>query len=174
MVTLKDESDFEVAKTSAKIINDLRQILLEYKIEEPKQPSPSLKDTPTIDSKYIKRPLENQIQSTAYNNKAPDTVIESIVDATDANLLAAIYNVTMKMDENLEDTIDKKNGKETLEYIKKITRNEFLKTILKFDFDGYIKERNEWLQNHAISFNSILDDILTISDQKEINAMDCY
>ncbi|XP_014212634.1 uncharacterized protein LOC106642381 [Copidosoma floridanum] len=172
LVTLKDESDLEVSRTSANIIGNLRNILLKYMIDEPEQKSTPLKDIPTIDSSYKVCP-QNTAQSSPSVENVNDAVIEAIVDASDANLLAAIYNETMKMDESIENS-ETINGKETLEYIKSITRPEFLNAILKFNLDEYIKERSEWLQNYTVSFNSVLDDILVISNQKEINTMDCY
>lgn len=130
---------------------------------------PLAKDTPTIDTSYKKRP-EIDSNNTTNTLKTSDNIIENIVDETDANLLASIYRDSMKMD---GDEIER-SGKEILEYVGKIDREEFLRTILGFDLEKYIRERTEWLQNYTTSFDSVLEDIILVNDKKDVNVMDCY
>lgn len=130
---------------------------------------PLAKDTPTLDTSYKKRPVMNSHNATNAL-KTSDNVIENIVVETDANLLASIYRDSMKMDGDETE----RTGKEMLEYLGKIDREEFLRTILGFDLEKYIQERSHWLQNYTTSFDSVLEDILLVSDKKDINSMDCY
>ncbi|OXU24734.1 hypothetical protein TSAR_013123 [Trichomalopsis sarcophagae] len=170
LVTLKDDSDFEVAKTSANIIADLRRVLLQYKIDEPEPASPSPKDSAIFDTNYKKRPPPSDLDTESPGNKAAVNIIDEIANADDTNLLASIYRETMKMDgEEME-----KTSKEMLEYVGSIKRQTFLASILKFDLDTYLKQRSDWLQNYTSSFDSVLDDILIVSENKDINQMDCY
>ncbi|XP_058796302.1 uncharacterized protein LOC131667108 [Phymastichus coffea] len=168
LVSLKDESDLEVAKTSANIIADLRKILLCYKINEPTPEPPSPKDSATIDTNYIKRP---SLDSSSNKDKSHNVfhVIDEIVDASDEKLLASIYRESMRMDGDETDRTKKDN----FEFVGKVQSQEFLREILSFDLDGYIKQRTEWLQNYTTCFDSVMDDILMIV-KGDVNMMDCY
>jgi len=171
LVTLKDDSDFEVCKASAAIISKLKTCLLKYKLDEP--PSP-IENNATIDTVYIKE--TSPISSSTCNEKTQNAlhVIEEIVDADDANLLATIYKNSMNMD--IEMTIDEeeKEEKKTLRYISSVTRQDFLHSIFNCDIDAYIEEKNRWLKTYTSSFESILDDILTMYKKNDVNSMDCY
>lgn len=171
MVTLKDDSDFEVCKASAAIIGKLKTCLLKYKLDEP--PSP-VENNSTIDTVYIKEippiPLSNCDEKT----RNASHVIEEIVDANDANLLATIYKNSMNMDTEMIVEEEEKNEKKTLRYISSVTRQDFLHSIFNCDIDAYIEEKNRWLKTYTSSFESILDDILTMYKQNDVNSMDCY
>ncbi|CAK9801931.1 hypothetical protein ANTPLA_LOCUS3012 [Anthophora plagiata] len=171
LVTLEDDSDFEVCKTSAAIINKLKTFLLKYKLNEPLPQLPLPKDSATIDTSYVKYELPDSIASSksdqAFSNSS--NVIEEIVDANDANLLASIYKSSMKMDSEM-----KKSEEKTLQSISCVTRQVFLQTIFNSDIDAYIEEKRRWLTTYTTSFESVLDDILTMYKQGDVNSMDCY
>ncbi|CAK9816800.1 BRCA1-associated ATM activator 1 [Anthophora quadrimaculata] len=171
LVTLEDDSDFEVCKTSAAIINKLKTFLLKYKLNEPLPQLPLPKDSATIDTSYVKYELPDSIASSksdqAFSNSS--NVIEEIVDANDANLLASIYKSSMKMDSEM-----KKSEEKTLQSISCVTRQVFLQTIFNSDIDAYIEEKSRWLTTYTTSFESVLDDILTMYKQGDVNSMDCY
>ena len=132
-------------------------------------PEPLLpKDSAIIDMSYIKRPEKMNTNDEAAHHA--NVVIDEILDSDDTILLSSIYRDSMRMDgDNTKHT-----HKKTFDYISKITRKEFLGSILNFDLDGYIKEREEWLKNYTTSFDSILDDIMAVNERKDINIMDCY
>lgn len=142
---------------------------MDYKINEPLPEQPLAKDTPTIDTSYKKRPVINS-NNASNALKTSDNIIENIVDETDANLLASIYRDSMKMDGDKTE----RTGKEVLEYVGKIDREEFLRTILGFDLENFVQERTIWLQNYTTSFDSVLEDILLVHEKKDVNSMDCY
>lgn len=96
-------------------------------------------------------------------------VIDEIVDENDANLLASMYKNSMKMNCESERT-----EQEALNYISRVTRPEFLKSIFNSDVDVYIEERSRWLQTYTNSFESVLEDIITVYQQKDVISMDCY
>lgn len=98
-----------------------------------------------------------------------NNVIEEIVDANDANLLASIYKHSMKMDEETQ-----KEEEKTFKFISCVTRETFLQTIFNSDIDAYIEEKSRWLTTYTTSFDSILDDILTMHKQGNVNSLDCY
>lgn len=169
LATLEDESDFEVSKASARIILKLKNFLLKYKINEPEAPPPSAKDSPTIDSTYVKenQTFSNVASSTIRKNSS--NVIDEIVDANDASLLISLYKNSMKMNEENADM-----HKKTLKCISKVTREHFLRSILTNDIEAYINERKRWLKTYTCSFESILEDIVTAHQSTNVNSMDCY
>ncbi|KAG5325356.1 BRAT1 protein, partial [Pseudoatta argentina] len=171
LVTLKDDSDFEVCKASAAIISKLKTCLLKYKLDEP--PSP-VENHATIDTVYVKE--TSPVSSSIYDKKSRNAshVIEEIVDANDANLLATIYKNSMNMDAEMPIEEEEKEEKKTLRYISSVTRQDFLHAIFNCDIDAYIEEKNRWLKTYTSSFESILDDILTMHKQNDVNSMDCY
>jgi len=124
----------------------------------------------TIDITYIKEPLPASSSVAGEKTQSASHVIEEIVDANDANLLATIYNNSM----NMGDEKSEEDEKKTLRYISSVTREEFLRSIFNYDIDAYIEEKNRWLKTYTSSFESILEDILTTYKQKDINSMDCY
>ncbi|KAL6424479.1 hypothetical protein ACFW04_009911 [Cataglyphis niger] len=167
LVTLKDDSDFEVCKASATIIGKLKSCLLKYKLDEPLLPA---ENSATIDTAYIKEtPLVLSSPSDKESRNASH-VIEEIVDSNDTNLLAAIYKSSM----NMNGEVVKEEEKKMLDYISSVTRQDFLRMIFNCDINAYIEEKNRWLKTYTSSFESILDDILTMYKQKNINSMDCY
>ncbi|KYN37921.1 BRCA1-associated protein required for ATM activation protein 1 [Trachymyrmex septentrionalis] len=171
LVTLKDDSDFEVCKASAAIISKLKTCLLKYKLDEP--PSP-VENHATIDTVYVKE--TSPVSSSIYDKKSRNAshIIEEIVDANDANLLATICKNSMNMDAEMPIEEEEKEEKKTLRYISSVTRQDFLHAIFNCDIDAYIEEKNRWLKTYTSSFESILDDILTMHKQNDVNSMDCY
>ncbi|XP_076748688.1 integrator complex assembly factor Brat1 [Xylocopa sonorina] len=170
LVTLEDDSDFEVCKTSAAIIMKLKTFLLKYKLNEPLPILPLPKDSATLDTSYVKYESADSVESSNCQviNKSSN-VIEEIVDADDANLLASIYKNSMKMDSGVQ-----KSEEKTFQCISCVTRQAFLQTILNSDINAYIEERSRWLTTYTTSFESVLDDILTMYKQGNMNSMDCY
>jgi len=167
LVTLKDDSDFEVCKASAAIIGKLKSCLLRYKLNEP---VPSVESNATINTVYVKDPSPVSPSVTEEETRSASHVIDEIVDANDANLLATIYNNSMNMGSEKSEEDEKK----TLRYISSVTREEFLRSIFNYDIDAYIEEKNHWLKTYTSSFESVLEDILTTYKQKDVNSMDCY
>ncbi|XP_043258227.1 uncharacterized protein LOC122400707 isoform X1 [Colletes gigas] len=171
LVTLEDDSDFEVCRTSAAILNKLKSFLLKYKLNEPLPELPLPKDSATIDTSYIKYEQPNNVASSnseeVFSNSS--NVIEEIVDDNDANLLASIYKNSMKMVEEIQSTEEK-----TFEFISCVTRQSFLQTIFNLNIDAIIEEKTRWLTTYTTSFESILDDILIMHKQGDVNSMDCY
>ncbi|EZA54607.1 hypothetical protein DMN91_006727 [Ooceraea biroi] len=167
LVTLKDDSDFEVCKASAVIIGKLKTCLLKYKLDEPVSP---IENNATIDTVYVKEPSFVSSSAAREETRNASHVIEEIVDANDANLLATIYNSSMNMDSGRS----KEDEKKTLRYISSVTRQEFLHAIFDCDIEAYIEEKNRWLKTYTSSFESILEDILIMYKQKDVNSMDCY
>ncbi|XP_076240863.1 integrator complex assembly factor Brat1 [Calliopsis andreniformis] len=171
LVTLEDDSDFEVCRTSATIINTLKGFLLKYKLNEPFPQLPLPKDSATIDVSYIKRESVNSVENSdakdLFSNSS--NVIDEIVDVNDTNLLVSIYKHSMKMDEGTQKAEEK-----TFQFISCVTRQTFLQTIFNSDIHAYIEEKSRWLTTYTTSFESTLDDILTLHQQGDVNSMDCY
>lgn len=168
LVTLEDDSDFEVCKASATIINKLKAFLLKYKLNEPLPELPLPKDSATMDSPYVKPPVNVSISKSGIFDDSCN-VIEEIVDANDANLLASIYKNSMKMDGEPEKTEEK-----TLQYLSCVTRETFLQAIFNSDVNAAIEEKSRWLTTYTSSFECVLEDILTMHQQGDVNSMDCY
>ncbi|XP_076292857.1 integrator complex assembly factor Brat1 [Lasioglossum baleicum] len=173
LVALEDDSDFEVCKTSAAIINKLKAFLLKYKLNEPLPELLPPKDCAILDSSYVKQEaieVENTDSEKRFHNSTD--VIEEIVDENDANLLASIYNNSMKMDENQEP--QSTEVERTFQFISCVSRQSFLQTIFNSNIETIVEEKQRWLTTYTTSFESILDDILTMYKQGDVNSMDCY
>ena len=74
---------------------------MKYKLNEPLPELPLPKDSATLDASYIKHEAVNNVANTNSEGVSSNSsnVVEEIVDANDANLLASIYKNSMKMDE---------------------------------------------------------------------------
>ncbi|XP_048267982.1 uncharacterized protein LOC100651582 isoform X2 [Bombus terrestris] len=169
LVTLED-SDLEVCKTSAAIINKLKAFLLKYKLNEPLPALPLPKDSATLDTSYVKyEPPDNVASSNCDTLSNSNNVIEEILDVNDANLLASIYKHSIEADSKTQ-----KSEEKTFQDIPCVTRQVFLQTIFDMDITAYIEEKERWLTTYSTSFDSALDDILTMYKKGDVNSMDCY
>ena len=122
------------------------------------------KDSAIIDTNY------KRSNSVKHDPQKISSVINDIVEADDTVLLTSIYRESMRMDGDENEH----SSKEMLGMISKIGKEEFLREILSFDLDGYLNERENWLKTYTTSFNSVLDDIITVSNGIDVNEMDCY
>lgn len=166
LVTLKDDSDFEVCKASALIIKKLKTFLLKYKLNDPLSEVILPKDSAIIDSSYVKRVPDIPIVDSKEKPGVSYCIIDEIVNANDTKLLANVYSCSQMKD---NESTEKK-----LEYISCVTKQDFLNFIFNCDTDAYIEEKNRWLKGYTNSFESVLDDILTMHKQGDVNSMDCY
>lgn len=169
LVTLKDDSDFEVCKASATIINKLKTFLLKYKLNDSLLEVSLPKDSAVIDNSYVKH--VQQDAPSVQSEKQPSNshnIIDEIVNTNDAKLLANVYSNSSQ--ENDHENTEKK----MLKYISRVTKQDFLDVVFNFNIDTYIEEKNQWLKGYTNSFESILDDILTMHKQGDVNSMDCY
>lgn len=166
---LNDEDDFEVAKTAVDIMKDLRKTLMKYKVTEPTNKNQhevmDEDDSPVIEQ------LKDNYSNESSTAKSREEVIEDIIASNDSNILASLCKEKMDLDNGHSNGVREKNN---FAYLAKVTRTEFLYTVFNFDFDTYIKVRKIWLETHTCSYESTLDDILTVYSNKEINSMDCY
>lgn len=169
LVTLED-SDFEVCKMAATIINKLKTFLLKYKLNEPLPALPLPKDSATFDTSYVKyESPTNDAGSNCEMLNNSNNVIEEILDVNDASLLASIYNNSTNVDSKPQ-----KSEKKTFQHISCVTRQIFLEKIFDMNIDAYIEEKDRWLATYTTSFDSVLDDILTMYKMEDVNSMDCY
>lgn len=153
---------------SAAIINKLKTFLLKYKLNEPLPALPLPKDSATFDTSYVKyESLTNDASSNC--EMLNNSVIEEILDVNDASLLASIYNNSTNVDSKPQ-----KSEKKTFQYISCVTRQIFLQKIFDMNIDAYIEEKDRWLATYTTSFDSVLDDILTMYKKEDVNSMDCY
>lgn len=154
---------------SATIINKLKTFLLKYKLNEPLPALPLPKDSAIIDNSYVKyESPTNDASSNCEMLNNSNNVIEEILDVNDATLLASIYN-----NSNVNSK-PQKSEKKTFQYISCVTRQIFLQTIFDMNIDAYIDEKDRWLATYTTSFDSVLDDILTMYKKDDVNSMDCY
>ncbi|KAK2575840.1 hypothetical protein KPH14_007215 [Odynerus spinipes] len=168
LITLKDDSDFEVCKASAMIIKKLKTFLLKYKLNDPLSEAPLPKDSAILDSTYVKQHVPNAPTAES-EKKLSDShcIIDEIVRTNDSNLLANVYSNSQASDHESTE-------KKTLEHISCITKQDFLNFIFYSDIDTYIEEKDRWLKGYTSNFDSVVDDILTMHKQDGVNSMDCY
>lgn len=168
-MTLEDESDFEVSKCAADIINELKCLLLKYKLDQPTQNNTCLYSNPCNSKSNSNCSLKSSESSTKNLEKDLSRIIDDIIDSNDSSLLATMYKNSLKMN---DDCVNEK--REALGRISKVTREQFLSYILNTDIDAYITEKRNWLNTYTVSYDSILDDILTVYAQTDTISMDCY
>lgn len=170
-----------MCKTSAAIIDKLKSCLLKYKLDEPSPAEPLPENSAIYDTTYVKMTPSISLPVSEETRNFKD-IIDEIVDANDTNLLAMIYESSLNMDSEAMTTKEKEEDegekeekkKKILRHIPSVTRQDFLRAIFTSDIEAYIKERNHWLKMYTNSFESILDDILTMYKKKDVNSMDCY
>lgn len=143
---------------------------MKYKLNEPLPALPLPKDSATLDTSYVKyEPPDNVASSNCEMLSNSNNVIEEILDVNDANLLASIYKHSIEADSKTQ-----KSEEKTFQYIPCVTRQVFLQTIFYMDIAAYIEEKERWLTTYSTSFDSTLDDILTMYKKGDVNSMDCY
>ncbi|XP_015121081.1 uncharacterized protein LOC107043881 [Diachasma alloeum] len=170
LVTLENDSDFEVSRSAADIIKKLQIYILKYKLNEPVVENSRLpKDSATIDSSYIKPQTQPSTSQTKSSPEKLADIIDAIVKENDAELLASIYQSSMRMDAD-----DETVKTATLEKLSQVTRQKFLNVVNNMDVDHYIEEKRRWLKDYTVCFDSVLEDILTVYEQNGVNSMDCY
>ncbi|XP_011314951.1 uncharacterized protein [Fopius arisanus] len=170
LVTLKDDSDFEVSRSAADIIKKLQIYILKYKLNDPIiENNRAPKDSAIIDSSYIKPQIQSSRSSTNSSPEKLADIIDEIVNENDAELLTSIYQSSMRMDTDADLT-----KKTTLQSLSQVTRENFLNVVVSMDVDKYIQEKQQWLKNYTVCFDSVLEDILTVYEQDGMNSMDCY
>ncbi|KAL7307989.1 hypothetical protein TKK_0000077 [Trichogramma kaykai] len=164
LTTLHDQSDFEVTKLAAMVIIELRTILTRYKIDAPIETKPE-EIIPIIEKLEVKSNTRKGL-----DEREMDAVIDDIILTSDTNLLPTLSSQPEEQDiAEIE-----KNNKKVLAELALVDRKKFLQEIMPFDFDSYIKKKSEWLKTYTSSFNSVLEDIITLSDNDDMNVMDCY
>lgn len=184
MECLKDDCDLAVVKVAVEVIECLKVFLSKYKYLEGRkklEEESAKKEHPVIDVPYQKIPPKSQDRSSLERNNADvspeknsDVVIESILDATDVNLLAIAYENQMTVNGHEEDA-ERESPIDPNLYKKfaKVTPNEFLTTLLEIDLGELVRSRSEWILQTE-SFSSLLDDILLSFKDIKVNDADCY
>ncbi|XP_063981218.1 uncharacterized protein LOC135164623 [Diachasmimorpha longicaudata] len=170
LFTLKNDSDFEVSRSAANIIKKLQVYILKYKLNDPVIEDSTLpKDSAILDSSYIK---PQAAPSTSERKSSPDKladIIDEIINENDAELLASIYQSSMNVHTEADNT-----KLVTLEKLSEVTRQKFLNVVNNMDIDHYIEEKRRWLQDYTVCFDSVVEDILTVYEQNGVNSLDCY
>ncbi|XP_055698594.1 uncharacterized protein LOC129799027 [Phlebotomus papatasi] len=185
MECLKDDCDLAVVKVAVEVIECLKVFLSKYKYLEGRkklEEESAKKEHPVIDVPYQKIPPKSQDRSSLERNNADvspeknsDVVIESILDATDVNLLAIAYENQMTVNGHEEDDAVRESPIDPNLYKKfaKVTPNEFLTTLLEIDLGELVRSRSDWILQTE-SFSSLLDDILLSFKDIKVNDADCY
>lgn len=101
------------------------------------------------------------------DKETPESIINSIVDLDDINLLTNVYNNQM--------TFKSVNLKEIKFPKSTVTAYEFLKYLETFQVEEKIRIKESWLVKLGNDFENLLDDIISChTDKCGSNDMDCY
>nr|XP_046491029.1 uncharacterized protein LOC124223270 [Neodiprion pinetum] len=178
LLTTLEDSDFQVCKTSGEIVKMLQEIFVKYKItlsHSTEGDVPRDRNKERVDFEVLLQ-AENQ---TGVNTRSetgefecqsviPTDIIDLIAEADDMSLLGSVYNPSnVSIDGELSES-------EKLQYISKVRTDEFLQSVLGFDVNAYIEEKNRWLKTYTNSFSSVIDDIIVAHERHNVNDMDCY
>lgn len=154
--TMQDNCDLQVARKSVEITKKLSEQLRKYNMLE----NASMNMELFSDSYDSFKPTN--VTAEKDNTDISNSVIDSIVNCTDMNLLASVFNNQMK-------TNQMNGGIKDL----KIVKPEFFKNFIIQDLDSLITDRSNWLES-VDDLNSLLDDILKSYEDNDVNSMDCY
>ncbi|XP_055677021.1 uncharacterized protein LOC129786200 [Lutzomyia longipalpis] len=184
MECLKDDCDLAVVKVAVEIIENLKTFLSKYNYLEGKKrlEEESRRDEhPVIDVPYQKPPAKPEGSNNLERNNADvcpasnsDVVIESILDASDVNLLAIAYENQMSVNGHEEEAPKRSTiNPELYREFAKVTPNQFLSTLQEVNLNELVRAKSEWI-SQTESFSSLLDDILLSFKDIKVNDADCY
>lgn len=186
---MKDDSEIEVMENALQIINELIQLLDKYNMTEidHKTDKLSTPSRPVFDENFLKNDAEIAKIGT-YRNTADirgetnclllnagqnsDSVIESIVNSKDVNLLAHVYADRLKVDDTKSEEIEIKPKNISNMFVEPVA---FVSTVRETDFKKVIDEKKKWNIGVSTDIQSLMDDILgSYVPSSEINNIDCY
>lgn len=170
---LDDDIDVEIMDTSLKLANDLLVVLDKYNMNDMSD-GKCLNGVTTDD---INKVQPEEIDSKDFNNQPTestlksDSIIDSILNVNDVNLLSNIYERHMKL-QGESPSDDWNLPKVKLQ--KYVSPALFVKHLKSKDFSALVVEKRKWKKGIR-SMSSLLDDILGIYEcASDINGMDCY
>lgn len=150
----------------SEIIKTLTNILDKYKFPIMLVNQYKIKPNEQVSSKTEKN--SPKITKNNLNDKEnPQSIIDSIVDLDDINLLTNVYNNQMTFKSTDLNEIDFPKSS--------ITAFEFLKYLEAFQVEEKIRIKENWLIKLGNDFENLLDDIISChADKYATNDMDCY
>ncbi|XP_046751151.1 uncharacterized protein LOC124414218 [Diprion similis] len=178
LATLADDSDFQVCKASGEIVKKLQEIFVKYKItascstedDVPRNGNKKKINFQVFPEAENQTRVNTQSETGEFDGQSaiPKEIIDLIVNADDMSLLGSVYkrsNISVN---------EESSECEKLQYISKVRTDEFLHSVLSFDVDAYIEEKNRWLKTYTNSFSSVVEDIIVAHERHNVNDMDCY
>lgn len=169
---LHTDTDVDVQECALCLSQELIDILNKYKVTDYLKPKPG--ETTEDILGHIKQEEEGEdsemIAESSEILETPDNIIEGILNVSDINLLANIYERHMslqnvKKDEPLQPKI-------RLEKV--ASPHAFVQFMRDKDYKADILEKRNW-NNGIRSLSSLLDDVLGIYEvNNEVNSLDCY
>lgn len=170
MKLLNDDTEVDVLMCALCLSQELLDILNKYKVPEClKANSGETVENITCCIKEEKND-DMMIAESSDGVETSDNVIESIINSTDINLLAGIYERHM----TLHNVKKEEPVRSKLKLVKVVSPYAFVEFAKDKDFKAVIEEKRKW--NDGIrSLSSLLDDILGIYEtNNEANSLDCY
>lgn len=153
--TMQDKCDLPVAKKAVEITKKLSEHLKKYNM---------LNGDTCMD--VFQGPVDtyktSNITIETNDTELSNSVIDSIVNCSDMNLLASVFQNQMQTNQMNGDVKDLK-----------IVKPDYFKSFIVQDLDSLITERCSWLAS-VDDLNSLLDDILQSYEDNDINNLDCY
>ncbi|XP_044733633.1 uncharacterized protein LOC123296236 [Chrysoperla carnea] len=164
---LYDECDITVVNTALSILLKMKAWYNKYNM--------LINNNNNNKNKTITNNLETRID----NN---DSVIDSIINSKDINLLVNVYNKQNDVNEMIIDEQQQPQSEPQIQnnldendlVNNKITPELFLQYLGCIDPQLVATERNRWLTHCTYNLDSLLDDILKSYDDQFNNVMDCY
>lgn len=163
LANLEETTDTEVMKVAVQIITKLNKRLEKYDFKASNQEEPS--EEP---------PLKQVKVTTESSPVISETILDSVVDSDDINLLISTHHNALTNDkagQRYDETI--------CQPFTKITANHFLNAVHDRNFESHIESKINWNDYTTDSFESLLDDILYSfkeyeTNHTDVNGMDCY
>lgn len=166
---LHDDTEVGVFVCALSLSQDLLDILNKYKVPG------CLKHVQgeTVEDIvcYIKEEKDdNAMVSENSEDETQDHVIEGILNASDVNLLASIYERHMTLQSTKQDVL----AVPKIKLLNVASPYAYVEFANNKDFKAIVDEKRKW--NDGIrSLSSLLDDVLGIYElNNEVNSLDCY
>ncbi|KAJ9580213.1 hypothetical protein L9F63_004156, partial [Diploptera punctata] len=180
LLTALQDHDLQVVYKAADIITTLNKVLRRHGLASnnvTSQPLPDLVSNctpPNFRGVYdsygcevngmTKTNVDSGEKESRFNHS--EKIIESIVNETDINLLAAVYQDRLNVDDQASGIVCPPENNVTVE--------KFLSSVSKLNLEEFIAQKSRWMDYCTDDLGSLLDDILSSRADKESNAMDCY
>uniref|UniRef100_A0A1E1W3R1 BRCA1-associated ATM activator 1 n=1 Tax=Pectinophora gossypiella TaxID=13191 RepID=A0A1E1W3R1_PECGO len=173
---LQEDTEVEIMDTALSLALEIDDILSKYKVHDGVKLNEN--EVATVEELlcYIKEEEIDGDQDMANAEAATtsDNVIDGILNASDINLLANIYERHMSLETGKAQTNTSEICTPKIKLLKFASPYLFVNHLKKNDLKALLENKRKWKEGIR-SLSSLLDDVLGIYEMnEEVNTLDCY